>query len=282
MPFFERFVARAAADGDIARAFEEDYVGPNRAILEPLFADWEAWSRPFARTLESFDPGKARAAIERAKRRGYPERAARVLERVEAFFGRPLEGELALIAGFGRLDGYARFDRGRHCVYIGVDYPEEADFYLDLIVAHELAHVAREGDPATWRRLGLPPDMTHDEFQERCPFEEHMIGEGLSTALSEEIFPGHRLHDYLFFEEEQAAWCLAHEAEIRSGLRRFRGTCEEHYALYAREVVAPGSPERVQYYWGYKLVKNAAGTGIPLRALFSMPASDIMARGGDP
>ncbi len=297
LPSFERFVARVESalapgepDGppahsgrraDLLRALEEEYVAPNRALLAPLLADWEAWSRPFARTLESFDPAQGRRAIEASRRRGYPERARRAIEAVERFFGRALAGDMALIAGFGRLDGYARFDRGRHVVYIGVDYPEEADHYLDLIVAHELGHVVREGDPRTWEALGFSIDMSHEEFTERCPFEEHMIGEGLSTALSEAIFPGHGAHEYLFFNPAQHSWCAAHEEAIRAGLRRFRGTREEHYALYARDAIAPGSPERTQYYCGFRLVREAMARGASLRDLFAMPASEIIALGGD-
>lgn len=296
MPSFERFVRRVEAqvapgaegpiasagrEADLVRAFEEEYVAPNRELLAPLLADWEAWSRPFAKTLQSFDPHVARRAIEAARRRGYPDRAARTLEKVEAFFGHPLEGDLTLIAGFGRLDGYARFERGKHVVYIGVDYPEEADHYLDLIIAHELGHVVREGDPRTWEALGLSVDMSHDEFQERCPFEEHMIGEGLSTALSEAIFPGHAPHEYLFFNEDQAAWCAAHDAEIRSALAAFRKTAEAHYNLYARDAVAPGSPERTQYYWGFRAVRRAVAAGRALRDLFRTPALEILKLAGE-
>jgi hypothetical protein len=297
MPCFERFVDRVAIDlapgasegpaaaagrkHDLAAALEEEYVRPNEAVLRPLLADWEAWSRPFAQTLESFDVAKARRAIAAAARRGYPARAGRTAAAVERFFGRGLDADLALIAGFGRLDGYARFERGRHTVYIGADYPAEEDHYLDLIIAHEVGHVVREGDPRTWAALGLGIDMTHEEFQERCPFEEHMLGEGLSTALSEAIFPGHGPEEYLYFTPEQYAWCAAHDAEIRAGLAAFRGTAEAHYGLYARDAIAPGSPERTQYYWGYALVRKLLAAGRDLRALFETPAREILALAGE-
>lgn len=293
MPSFERFVERAAADVgpgaegpaaqaarkfDLLAALEAEYIGPNRAVLAPLLADWEHWSRPFTQTLESFDVATARRAIGAARRRGYPSRAAKTAAEVERFFGRTLDADLVLIAGFGRLDGYARFERGRHTVYIGADYPEDEDHYLDLIIAHEVGHVVREGDPRTWRALGLEIDMTHEEFQERCPFEEHMIGEGLSTALSEAIFPGHAPREYLYFTDEQYAWCAAHEAEIEAGLRAFRGTSEAHYGLYARDAIAPGSPERTQYYWGHAVARKLVLGGAALTKLFETPAREILAR----
>jgi hypothetical protein len=296
MPSFERFVDRVAAQvspgsegpvaaagrkHDLALALEEEYIGPNRTWLAPLLADWDSWSRPFEQTLESFDTATAREAIAAAKRRGFPERARRTVEAVERFFGRTLDADLLLMAGFGRLDGYARFERGVHVVYIGADYPAETDHYLDLIVAHELGHVVREGDPRTWAALGLSIDMSHDEFQERCPFEEHMIGEGLSTALSEAIHPGHAPEEYLYFTAQQYRWCVEHEAEIRSGLARFRGTAEEHYVLYSRGAVAPGSPERTQYYWGYRVVRKLVEKGDDLRRLFETPAPELLARAGE-
>jgi hypothetical protein len=125
-------------------------------------------------------------------------------------------------------------------------------------------------------------DMTHDEFTERCPFEEHMIGEGLSTALSEQIYPGHRPEEYLYFSKEQYDWCAAHEREIAAGLERFRGTTEQHYGLYARDAIAPGSPERTQYFHGWRVVRRLVQQGRDLRDLVKLPAKEILALAGKP
>jgi hypothetical protein len=297
MPFYERFTRRVArsvsrgAEGpaalrgrvhDVLAAFEEEYVKPNERFLGPLYEDLAGWSSPISETLAGFDPARAERAIATALRRGYPARAGRTVEKVEAFFGRKLDADLVLLAGFGRIDGYARFERGKHTVFIGVDYPEPADHYLDLIIAHEVGHVVREGDPGTWRALGLDIDMSHDEFTERCPFEEHMTGEGLSTALSEAIWPGHPDPEYLYFTREQFDWCEAFKRDIADVLRRFRGTTEAHYGLYARDAITPGSPERTQYYHGWMTVRRLVRAGADLRELFATPAKEILARAGEP
>jgi hypothetical protein len=243
--------------------------------------DIAGWAAPLADALAGFDPAHARRALASYARRGHPDRAGRTTVAVERFFGRPLDADLVLLAAFGWIDGYARFERGKHVVYVGADYPEPADHYLDLIIAHEVGHVVREGDPATWTALGLSIDMTHDEFTERCPFEEHMIGEGLSTALSEAIHPGLPLHEYLYFTEEQFAWCRAYAKDIAQALRRFRGTSEQHYSLYGRDTITPGSPERTQYFHGWMAVRKLVQSGHDLRALFRMPAAEILRLAGD-
>jgi hypothetical protein len=296
MPAYARFVERAAtlvsrgAEGpaaahgrtqDVIAAFEHEYVEPNRQYLAPLFADMEGWSAPLRDTLSGFDPARGRKALETTARRGYPDRARATVDRVEEYFGRKLDADLVLLAGFGRIDGYARFERGRHVVYIGVDYPDPADHYLDLIIAHEVGHVYREGDPGTWTSLSLDIDMTHDQFTERCPFEEHMLGEGLSTALSEQIYPGYPLHEYLYFTREQFDWCRAYEKDIAAALRRFRGTCEAHYGLYARDAITPGSPERTQYFEGWMIVRRLVQQGKDLRELFKKPAKEILEMAGE-
>ena len=295
LPCYARFLAEAAAEGilpapepnapadrthRLMRLLETHYLEPNRELLGPLLHDWEHWARPLGNTLDGLDLGQAKEAIATAKRRGYPDRAEATLAAVERRFGRTLRGEMVLMAGFGRADGYARFEHGSHCVYIGLDYPEPEDHYLDLIIAHELGHVVREGDARTWAALDLPAVMAHEEFQERCPFEEHMIGEGLSTALSNAIYPGHGRGEVLFFTPEQLAWCAANEDAIWAAMRRFYGTAEEHYSLYARDTVAPGSPERTQYYAGYTAVDSLVQGGHDLEALFETPARRILELAG--
>jgi hypothetical protein len=294
-PHYARFLDAAAAAGvhdaptsetgadsaaTLLRLLETHYVQPSRTLLAPLLQDWEHWAGSLAGTLGTLELGRAREAIATAERRGDPGRAEATLAAVERKFGRKLEGELVLMAGFGRADGYARFEHGTHCVYIGLDYPEPADHYLDLIIAHELGHVVREGDPRTWAALGLPASMAHETFQESCPFEEHMIGEGLSTALSNAIYPGHERHELLFFTPAQLAWCEAHDEVIGSAIRRFYGTAEEHYRLYAPDAVAPGSPERTQYYAGYRAIESLVQRGHDLNALFETPARRILELAG--
>lgn len=297
MPSFARFVDRAdarvshgsegpmaerARDDDIIRLFESEYVRANEKVLRPLIEDLAGWSRPMTDSLAGFSVERARRMLATYARRGYPDRAHRTVAKVEELFGRTLDADMCLFAAFGRIDGYARFDRGRHVVYIGCDYPEPDDAYLDLIIAHETGHVVREGNPATWTALGGSIDMSHDEFTERCPFEEHMVGEGLSTALSEAIWPGRPLHEYLYFTPEQHAWCVENHAAIREGLRRFHGTCEAHYSLYGLDAIAPGSPERTQYYFGWMAVRKLVFEAKKdLRELYTTPAKEILRMAGE-
>ncbi len=287
---FERLVERDPRDIDAA-GLEALYVGPHRAILKPLLDDIASWTQePFLERVRRYDRARGLAAVARARRRGYPPRARGTLRAVELFFDARLEGDLVLFGGFGRMDGYARFDRGKHVVYRGLAYDgglagtdtSEGDRYFDILIAHELGHVVREGRGDVWEAYGERPDMTHDEFVERVPFEEHMLGEGLSTALSEAIYPGAGTAAYLYYEPGEMAWCEAHEKEIAATLRPLYGTRGEHYAFYAEDAVAPGSPERVPYYWGYRLVKNALAAGSDLRTLFASSAADLLLLAGEP
>ncbi len=291
LPAFEDFVraAESAQDRPAERreAFERCYVEPNRTLLGPLLEDVASWSEPLEKRLGRFDAKAARETLERLARDGHPQRAHRTVEAVERFLGAPLEGDLVLFGALGRMDGYARFDRGSHVVYIGLDYPAEgsggvdAATYFDILIAHELGHVVREGRPGTWSALGERIDMSHDDFVERVPFDEHMLGEGLSTALSEVLYPGHGSEAYLFFEPAQARWCEAHDAEIAAVARRLYGTRQEHWFLYGRDAVAPGSPERTQYYWGWQVVKRLMRAGRDLRDLFATPAPEILDLAGE-
>src|SRR6201999_3644761 len=107
-----------------------------------------------------------------------------------ALMGFKLEGEAILMGAFTAMDGYARFDRGTHRVFLGVDESHGRGRYLDVLIAHELTHVGRESRPEVGAGFGLNPRRTQAEVTESQPVVEHLMGEGFSCAVSELVVPG--------------------------------------------------------------------------------------------
>jgi hypothetical protein len=99
------------------------------------------------------------------------------LELVENLFGFKLEGEVFLLGTFESMDGFARFEHGRHKVYLGLDESFSNGKYLDVLTTHELTHVARESRPEVWQGFGLDPKMSRADFLEYQPVIEHVFGE---------------------------------------------------------------------------------------------------------
>ena len=129
---------------------------------------------------------------------------------VESLFGFPLQGEVILFGAFGLMDGYARFDQGSHRVYLGVDEGFGRDPYLDVLISHELCHVARESRKEVWEGWGINPQMTHDDFVDKQPVIEHIIGEGFSCAVSELLVPGLDPWHYSYQTQDSLKGILDH------------------------------------------------------------------------
>ena len=85
------------------------------------------------------------------------------LKDVERLMGFSLEGEVILCGAFTAMDGFARFDQGRHKVFLGVDESHGRGRYLDVLETHELTHVARGRGPR-FGRVGAGPKDVAPEF----------------------------------------------------------------------------------------------------------------------
>lgn len=190
---------------------------------------------------------------------------------VERCLGVTLEGDAILFGAFTCMDGYARFDEGRHRVFLGVDESHGRGAYLDVLMAHELTHVARESRPEVWTGFGLDPKMTHDQFTESQPVVEHLMNEGFSCVVSELLVPGVDPWHYAYVEEDVLARVLEHgpavDRAIQRELREEKGV---YYRLYSPDSYLPRLPTFTHYVWAWQWVKALLaefGGGDPRRLL---------------
>ncbi len=166
------------------------YLAPLEPLLRPMLEDFERYGREglhavvtgldwptYRRETLAIDPAREEARLRTA------------LAGVARETGVALEGEVVLFGSFTLMDGYARFDRGTHRVYLGADESHGRGVYHDILFSHELTHVARESRPCVWTGWGLDPKMDHDGFTASQTVIEHLMNEGLACAVSERLVP---------------------------------------------------------------------------------------------
>jgi hypothetical protein len=180
---------------------------------------------------------------------------------IEKIFGAPLGGEAVLWGAFTLMDGYARFEGGRHCVFLGVDESHHLGRYLDVLEVHELTHVVRESQASVWAGFGLDPKMSHDQFSENLPVIEHLMNEGFSCAVSEMLVPGADPWHYAYQTETGLARALEHgprlDREVRAELRAADGG--DWSRLYDSSRYGAGMPPYAHYLWAWQWAKSVIG-----------------------
>jgi hypothetical protein len=237
--FFEQYYSQL--NPEVAFTFS----GPGLYVaLQEL--DWKAYRKLVLR----LDPKKELERLEKQ------------LHAVQDFFpGIALEGEVILFGSFETMDGYARFERGKHRVFLGVDESFEKDSYLDVLMAHELTHVVRESRPEVWEGFGLKLDMNHDQFTENLPVIEHLFSEGFSCAVSEILVPTKNTWQYSYQEERDVAFVLKHakglNSRIHEEIRKDQiGSGGDYSSLYWTSRYVPQMPDFSHYYWAWQWVKQ--------------------------
>lgn len=184
------------------------------------------------------------------------------VKKVENFFQLKLHGEIILFAMFSFIDGYARFDKGTHRVYIGLSTHHPSELYYDILETHELTHVARESRPETWGGWGLNPKATNDEFVETQPVLEHLFGEGFSCAISELLIPGRSEWEYTYQTKESLNLIRQHAKELNRVIHleikkeEINPKEADYSKLYHSEMYTPALPLFTQYVWATAWVKN--------------------------
>lgn len=171
--------------------------------------------------------------------------------KVEKLFGFELLGDVVLMGAFTAMDGYARFDRGSHTVFLGVDESHGRGQYLDILFTHELTHVARESRPEVWEGFGLNPKMTQEEFTESQPVIEHLMGEGFSCAVSEILVPGQPLWNYAYQSKDSLAQVLEHGPRLDQMIRKELQKADGDYGRLYRI-----QPVFSHYVWAWQWVKG--------------------------
>ncbi|MCO5170280.1 MAG: hypothetical protein M9894_28425 [Planctomycetes bacterium] len=238
-------------------AFEAEYFAPLARWLAPTFIDGR---RLYLALLELNWPAYRAEALALDPTREEARLRRRIAD-IEALFGVTLGGQALLFGAFTCMDGYARFDRGDHTVYLGVDESHGRGAYLDVLIAHELTHVVREGRPEVWAGWGLSLDMTNAEFTDRLPVVEHLMNEGYSCVVSELVVPGEDPWHYAYQSEDDLARIVEHgpavDAVVHAELRHPDG---DYGRLYAPSRYGRAMPMFTHYVWAWQWVKRLVRT----------------------
>ncbi len=242
--------------------FSERYYTPMATQFEDAFGD----ARDMHALVNDVDWKRYRAEALKLDPVREEERVRCHLADVERLFGFELQGEIVLFGAFESMDGYARFDRGTHRVFLGVDESHGRGRYMDILEVHELTHVARESRPQPWVGWGLDPKMDHDGFTSHQHAIEHLFGEGFSCAVSGLLVPGEDPWHYAYQETEaDLRKVLEHGAAIdrviHAALRE--GPDADWGMFYSPDSYKPRLPIFCHYVWAWKwanhLIRDLGG-----------------------
>ncbi len=237
--------------------FVSDYYAP---LAEQVGIVFDDRGTSFYGALHSLDWAPYRALALRLKPDVELARLRRAIDRVEGLLGVPLQGEAVLFGAFCLMDGYARFERGKHCVFLGVDESHEQGSYLDILEAHELTHVVRESRPEVWAGWGLhPADLTHDGFNEEQRVVEHLMNEGFACVVSELAVPGESPDRYCYQTPESLAAVLKNAGKVDEVVHaelRLDHAQGDFGRLYAVKRYGAGMPSFTHYVWAWQWAKH--------------------------
>lgn len=260
--------------------FRRDYYDHVEAVLRPMIEDFSA---RFGGSLYEVVQGlnwkeyRAEALLLNAARE--ERRVSRHIASVETLLGVKLEGEVVLFGAFTAMDGYARFHCGDHRVYLGVDESHGRGAYLDILVTHELAHVAREAVECVWTGFGLDPKMTHDDFVVSLPVVEHLMSEGYSCVVSEILNPGEDPWNYVYQSQDSITQILEHgpaiDRVVHGEIKKRQGN---YGSLYDTRKYKPELPRYCHYTWAWQWVKRLLRTraGGDPRKLLRLCAKELI------
>lgn len=240
--------------------FEAKYVQPQWDLLKPMLEDFKEYRGGFSfyDVVTGLNWERYRSETLDISPQVQEDRARQQIKNVEKLLGLPLEGETVLFGAFCMMDGYARFERGKHRVFLGVDESHGRGQYLDILESHEFTHVLRESRPSVWAGFGLKLDMTHDEFVDNQPVVEHLFSEGFSCAVSEIINPVHERWDYVYQTEDSLQQVLTHgpaiDRVVHEELRK--GKAGEYHSLYNTERYGASTPRLAHYVWAWLWMKQ--------------------------
>lgn len=257
----------------------DSFLDPMRPILQPMLDDFGGRTGPLYEVVEGLNWDSYRQEALLLDPVAEENRFLRIHDQVERCLGMTLTGDAVLFGAFTAMDGYARFNHGKHVVYLGVDESHGRGAYLDILISHELAHVAREPLPEIWAGFGLTPDMNHDAFVENLSVIEHLMGEGFSCVVSELLHPREPIWHYTYQTEASLKQILDHGPAIDRVIHRTLRNPNAHYQqLYNPSLYRPELPRYCHYVWAWlwtsHLLKDVA-SGNP-RRLLKMCSKDLI------
>lgn len=263
-------------------AFRDSYFNPMRELLHPMLKDWGLTrSESLRECLDDLNWEEYRDhVVNRMNADAEELRLRNHIANVERCLGVRLGGEAVLFGAFEIMDGYARFDQGTHRVFLGIDEAQENTAYFDILISHELTHVAREPQLSVWQPFGLDPSkMSHDDFTRNLPVVEHLFNEGFACAVSEILVPGQAPWDYVYQEREDYDFIIANAAAIDRVVHEEFGSADPDYGhFYSSHRYQPNLPIFCHYVWAWAWVKTLLATeaqGDP-RALLKRSSADFL------
>lgn len=191
---------------------------------------------------------------------GQERRVRQLAAQLQERLGVPITADVVLFSSFCSLDGFARYEKGAHRVYLGMDENLEDPEYLDILTVHELTHAARETQPKVWEGWGLPPKMEREHYLNSMPTLEHLFGEGYSCALSELLIPGLPAHRYVYLEEAEETLVRANRGAVNLAVNRELrlGDQGDFGKLYNPRTYSPPLPTMTHYWWAHHWVREVA------------------------
>jgi hypothetical protein len=243
------------------REFQERYLDPMEPLLRPMLEDFSSFRGiRFYEYVRGLDWAPYRAETLDLDPQAEERRLRRELAAVEDLLGVELEGEVVLFGAFTLMDGYARFDRGTHRVYLGVDEEHGEGPYLDVLISHELTHVARESRAPVWTGWGLDPRMTHDQLVEGMSVAEHLASEGFSCVVSELLHPDPAAPwSFVYQSQSSYAEVLRRADAVSARIHRELRDPEGFYRrLYDVEDYGTGEPVPYfsHYVWAWQWMRH--------------------------
>lgn len=242
--------------------FVQEYLSPQEGLMAPLLDDFKhIRGKPFYEFVQGIDWKKYRNHALKLDPQKEEKRVRSHAQAVEKSLGVNLKGEVVLFGAFTLMDGYARFDKGSHRVFLGVDESFDDDVYLNILMTHELTHVARESQPSVWEGFGLNIQMSHDEFQSRQPVVEHLFSEGFSCVLSQILNRTQSIWRYTFQTQKHLKHVFQHgdyvDKIVHEELQKTEG---DYGLLYDESRYTPANVHLVHYIWAWEWVKELLRT----------------------
>jgi hypothetical protein len=256
------------------------YLAPMEEWLKPMLEDWELHGgEALAEVVAGLDWKEYRESALELDPAAEEARLLRQIRGVEKLLGVTLSGEAVLFGAFTMMDGYARFDRGSHRVFLAPDEFHLSGSYMDILMSHELTHVARETRPEMWAGHGLPADLSHDDFSDKLPVIEHLYNEGFSCAVSERLNPCDEPWHYAYQSRSTLAKILEHGAAVDKVVHEVIRTSKTGWGqMYNPSRYKPKMPQYCHYVWAWAWARSVIerqGGGDP-RAVLAFPSSELV------
>lgn len=179
------------------------------------------------------------------------------ISEMQKLLGFELQGEVLLCGAFEAMDGFARFERGNHKVFLGVDESHRLGPYLDILESHELTHVTREQRPEVWTGWGLDPKMERHVYLQSMPDIEHLFSEGIACAISEVLVPGQDPWKYCYQTEETFRYIISNAKAVDREIRKELSSPHGDWSRwYNGSRYNPEMPDYAHYVWAWIWIRT--------------------------